>query len=81
MRGWEDDGELLTRLAPGERAGLERLVDTFIREQLPSDRPGCIAYAAGRFEERAADLPEAKQMVVLRFAAVLRERLVGMRSH
>jgi len=81
MRAWDEDGELLACLAPGERAGLERLVDAFIREQLPSDRAGCIAYAAGRFEERAADLPEAKQMVVLRFAAVLRERLVGMRCH
>lgn len=81
MRDWDENGALLADLAPGERAGLRRLVDAFIREQLPSDRAGCIAYAAGRFEERAADLPAAKQMVVLRFAAALRERLVELRCH
>lgn len=81
MREWDEDGGLLAPLAPGDRAGLEQLVDVFIRDQLRSDRAGCIAYAARSFEERAAALPEAKQMVVLRFAAALRERLARLRCH
>lgn len=81
MREWDEDDGLLTRLAPHDRAGLETLVDVFIREQLPSDGPGCIAYAARSFEERAAALPEGKQAPVLRFAAALRERLAQLRCH
>lgn len=81
MREWDENEALLARLAPSDRAGLEALVDAFIREQLPSDGAGCIAYAATSFEERAAALPDPKRVVVLRFAAALRERLARLRRH
>jgi hypothetical protein len=77
----DENEALLARLAPSDRAGLEVLVDTFIREQLPSDGAGCTAYAATSFEERAAGLPDPKRVVVLRFAAALRERLTRLRHH
>ena len=77
----EDSEILLAPLNPVDRATLESLVDTFIRDELPSEGPGCIAYAAASFEARAARLPEAQQMVVLRFAAALRERIARLRCH
>lgn len=81
MREWDESEALLTRLAPVDRAGLERLVDAFIRNELPSGEAGCIAYAATSFEERAQALPDPKRTVVLRFAAALRERLARLRCH
>lgn len=81
MHEWDENAALLARLAPQDRAGLEALVDAFIREQLPSAGAGCIAYAANSFEERAAGLPDPKRVVVLRFAAALRERLARLRCH
>ena len=77
-----DEGEiLLARLDPMDRASLESLVDAFIRDELPSEGAGCIAYAATSFEERAADLPDPQRRVVLRFAAALRVRLDRLRCH
>lgn len=77
-----DDGEiLLARLAPVDRATLESLVDSFLRDELPSNSPSGIAYAAASFEERAARLPDAQRLVVLRFAAALRERIARLRCH
>lgn len=77
-----EDGEmLLARLTPMDRASLEQLVDSFIRDELPSGGPGCVAYAANAFEERAARLPESQRLVVLRFAAALRERNARLRCH
>lgn len=81
MREQDENEALLTRLAPTERAGLDALVDAFIRDQLPSDGVACIAYAARSFEARAWDLPDPKRIVVLRFAAALRERLAELRRH
>jgi hypothetical protein len=81
LREWDENAALLARLGPSDRAGLEALVDAFIREQLPSDGAGCIAYAATSFEARAAGLPDPKRVVVLRFAAALRERLARLRCH
>ena len=77
-----EEGEmLLARLEPVDRATLEDLVESFIRNELPSEGAGCIAYAAASFEERAAGLPEPQRRVVLRFAAALRERLARLRRH
>lgn len=81
LREWDEDDGLLARLTPGDRTGLDAMVDAFIRDQLPSDQAGCIAYAARTFEERAAGLPDPKRLVVLRFAAALRERLARLRCH
>ena len=81
MREWDDNDALLTRMGPRDRARLDGLVDAFIRDELPSDGAGCIAYAAHSFEERAASLPDPKRVVVLQFAAALRQRLVELRSH
>lgn len=81
MREHDENEALLMRLAPTDRAGLEVMVDAFIRDQLPSDGPGCIAYAARSFEARAEGLPDPKRTVVLRFAAALRERLARLRCH
>jgi hypothetical protein len=81
LREYDDNEALLTRLAPTDRAGLDALVDAFIRDQLPSDGAGCIAYAAHSFEARAEALPDPKRIVVLRFAAALRERLTALRCH
>ena len=81
MLGLEDGEMLLARLDPIDRASLEAMVDSFLRDELPSQGAGSIAYAAASFEERAADLPEPQRRVVLRFAAALRERLATMRRH
>ena len=81
MREWDENEALLTRMGPRDRARLDVMVDAFIRDQLPSDGAGCIAYAARSFEERARALPDSKRTVVLQFAAALRERLVELRSH
>jgi hypothetical protein len=77
-----DEGELLlARLDPLDRAGLEELVDSFIRDELPSAGAGCIAYAAASFQERALAMPDPQRQIVLRFAAALRERLARLRCH
>ena len=77
-----EEGEmLLARLEPIDRAMLEELVESFLRNELRSETAGCIAYAAASFEERATALPEAKRRVVLRFAAALRDRLTRLRRH
>lgn len=81
LREWDDNEALLTPLGPTDRAGLDAAVDAFIRHQLPSDGAGCIAYAARSFEERAEALPDPKRIVVLRFAAALRERLHHLGRH
>lgn len=81
MRDWDEHELVLAGLGPADRAGLERLVETFVREKLPSDGPGSIAFAARSFEERAAALPQEKRQPVLRFAAALRERLARLRCH
>jgi hypothetical protein len=81
MLDYEDSELLLAPLTPIDRASLETLVDAFIRDELPSDGPGCIAYAAASFETRAQRLPESQRMVVLRFAAALRERIARLRCH
>jgi hypothetical protein len=81
MRDLEDGEVLLARLAPVDRATLDDLVDSFIRDELPLDGPGRLAYAAAAFEQRAARLPEAQRLVVLRFAAALRERNARRRRH
>jgi hypothetical protein len=81
LREWNENEALLTRMGPRDRARLDVLVESFIRDELPSDGAGCIAYAARSFEERAAALPDPKRTVVLQFAAALRERLVELRRH
>lgn len=81
LREWNENEALLTGLGPKDRARLDGMVEAFIRDQLPSDGFGCIAYAARSFEERARALPGPKRTVVLQFAAALRERLVELRSH
>lgn len=81
MRQRDENEALLTRMGPKDRAGLEVMVDAFIRHELPSDGAGCIAYAARSFEARAEALPDPKRTVVLQFAAALRERLVELRRH
>lgn len=81
MREWDENEALLTGMGPKERARLDVMVEAFIRDHLPSDGFGCIAYAARSFEERAGALQGPKRTVVLRFAAALRERLVELRSH
>lgn len=81
MLGTEEGEMLLARLDPIDRASLDSLVESFVRDELPSESAGCITYAVNAFEERAADLPEPQRRVVLRFAAALRERLARMRCH
>ena len=81
MLGLEEGEILLARLDPMDRASLEALVDSFLRDELPSEGAGGIAYAAASFEQRAAALPEPQRRVVLRFAAALRERLARLRCH
>jgi hypothetical protein len=81
MREQEDGEMLLARLGPMDRASLDALVEAFIREKLPAEGAGRIAYAARAFEARAVDLPETKRRVVLRFAAALRERLGRQHLH
>jgi hypothetical protein len=81
MREQEDGETLLARLGARDRASLEAQVEAFIREELPLEGAGRIAYAASIFEERAAALPEPKRRVVLRFAAALRERLGRQHLH
>lgn len=70
----------LARTGLTDRAVLEALVDAFIRDELPSPDAGAIAYAAEAFERRADALPRAKQVLVRRFAAALRDRL-ALRDH
>jgi hypothetical protein len=81
MLDLEDGDMLLAPLAPMDRATLEELVDAFVRDDLPTGGPGCIAYAAASFEARAESLPEAQRLVVLRFAAALKERIARLRRH
>jgi hypothetical protein len=81
LREWDDNEALLTHMGTGDRARLDVMVDAFIRDQLPSRGAGCIAYAARSFEERAERLPDPKRVVVLQFAAALRQRLVELRRH
>jgi hypothetical protein len=81
MYGWDESEMLLAVLGPADRAKLDELVDVFIRDELPTPGPGCIAYAAEALEQRAAVLPAAKRLVVAQFAAALRERLGRERCH
>jgi hypothetical protein len=81
MRDYQERAASAARPGPMDRPTLEALVDRFIYRELPSSEAASIAYAAQRFEERAATLPDAKRVVVAQFAAALRERLARLRSH
>jgi hypothetical protein len=77
-----DDGEaLLAALLPIDRAGLDDMVEAFIRDELQSESAAALAYAAAAFEARAAKLPEAPALIVRRFAAALLQRAKRLRYH
>lgn len=77
----EESDRLLAVMGSADRARLDRQVDAFISNELPTPRAGCIAFAAEALEQRAVSLPDAKRLVVTQFAAALRERLGRLRHH
>jgi hypothetical protein len=81
MLDHEEGEALLATLGPVDRAGLDDMVEVFIRKELRCDRAGSLAYAANAFEARSVELPEAKRLLVRRFAAALRERSARAQRH